>query len=77
MLQSEARGAEYHAKAEEASALAETSLLMQVRLKHEAAAAAWLGLAEFEDRRSSHAQKVAERTKAAAEQGSPAPPCPL
>lgn len=64
MLASDIRGAEYRAKAQQALALAESSALLQVRRRHEAAASVWFELAAFEDRRSAHARALAARSGA-------------
>jgi hypothetical protein len=50
MLVRQARAAEYHVRAVEASALAEASILSHVREKHEVAAARWLMLAALNER---------------------------
>ncbi len=52
MLKSEIRRDEYRAQAERARALAAASVLLEVRRKHETAAAVWQGLADAEDRSS-------------------------
>lgn len=54
MLKSDIRGADYRAKALLAQEAARSSPLVQVQRKHEAAAAVWLDLAAFEDRRGAH-----------------------
>ena len=64
MLHSDIRAAGYRAKAQEALAIADASALLQVRLRLEAAASAWLGLAAFEDRRSAYARDEAARAPA-------------
>jgi len=58
MLKSDIRGADYRAKAELAMDAARSSPLVQVQRKHEAAAAVWLDLAAFEDRRGAHAAHI-------------------
>ena len=52
MLKREIRAADYRDKAQNASLLAEASVLAHVREKHERAAAVWSGLAEMEERPS-------------------------
>lgn len=47
---SQARAAEYHAKASDAAALAASCALQRVRELHELAAVKWTQLAELEDR---------------------------
>jgi len=58
MLASDVRGAEYRVKAQQALAHADSSTLLQVRRRHEAAASVWFALAAFEDRRSTHAREM-------------------
>lgn len=58
MLASDIRRADYLAKAQQALANADSSPLLQVRRRHQAAAAVWLELAAFEDRRSAHARDM-------------------
>lgn len=58
MLASDIRGADYRAKAQQALAHADSSTLLQVRRRHQAAASVWLELAAFEDRRSAHAREM-------------------
>jgi hypothetical protein len=52
LLRSQAKAAEYHAKASDAAALAAASVLQRVRELHELAAYKWTQLAESEDRRT-------------------------
>jgi hypothetical protein len=54
MSASEIRGADYRANAQQALALANSTSLPQVRLRHEEAASRWLDLASFEDQRAAH-----------------------
>jgi hypothetical protein len=54
MTASEVRGADYRANAQQALALANSTSLPQVRLRHEEAASRWLDLASFEDQRAAH-----------------------
>jgi len=61
MLGSDIRRADYRAKAQQALAMADSSALLQVRRRHEAAASVWLGLAAFEDRRSAYAREMTAR----------------
>lgn len=61
VFKSDIRGADYRIKAQEALDAAEGSGLAQVRERHEAAAAVWNNLAEFEDRRSASARAAEER----------------
>ena len=58
MLASDVRGSDYRAKAQQALAHADSSTLLQVRRRHQAAASVWLELAAFEDRRSAHAREM-------------------
>jgi hypothetical protein len=58
MLASDIRGADYRAKAQQALAHADSSTLLQVRRRHQAAASVWFGLAAFEDRRSAYARDM-------------------
>jgi hypothetical protein len=58
MLASDIRGADYRAKAQQSLAHADSSTLLEVRRKHQAAASAWFELAAFEDRRSAHAREM-------------------
>lgn len=58
MMKSEIRGDDYRAKADGALSMAAAATLVQVRVRHEAAAAVWMGLAAFEDRRSAHARTL-------------------
>lgn len=66
MIASDIRAAEYRAKAQQALAIAESSGLIQVRRRQEAAADVWTGLATSEDRRSAYAREVAARAPARA-----------
>ena len=52
LVRSQARAAEYHAKASDSAALAASSALQRVRELHELAASRWTQLAELEDRRT-------------------------
>lgn len=61
VLKSDARGADYRIRAQLALEAAELCGLAQVRLRHEAAAAVWTDLADFEDRRSANARATEER----------------
>lgn len=61
VFKSDIRGADYRVKAQDALDAAEGSGLAQVRERHEAAAAVWSNLAEFEDRRSASARAAEER----------------
>ncbi len=58
MIASDIRAAEYRAKARQALATAGSSGLIQVRRRQEAAADVWMGLADFEDRRSAYARDM-------------------
>jgi len=49
MLKSQLRADEYRGKAREAAALAEASVLQQVRERHASAARKWIELAVFEE----------------------------
>jgi hypothetical protein len=60
VLRSDLRAADYRLKAEQALAAADGSCLDQVRRRHEAAAAVWNDLAQFEDRRSATVRAVAD-----------------
>lgn len=52
MLKAELKAAEYRSRAQEASALADASLLERVREKYEVAAARWTDLALLNERQS-------------------------
>lgn len=58
MLASDIRGADYRAKAQQALAHPDSSTLLQVRRRQQAAASVWFELAAFEDRRSAHARDM-------------------
>jgi hypothetical protein len=74
MLDSDIRGADYRAKAQLALANADSSVLLQVRHRHQAAASVWLELAAFEDRRSVYArEKMASAPARAVQAASPKP----
>jgi hypothetical protein len=62
---SEARSANYRARAEQPLAVADPSCLAQVRLRHEVAASCWLELAAFEDRRTALGRQLADHLGAA------------
>ena len=66
MIASDIRAAEYRAKARQALATAGSSGLIQVRRRQEAAADVWMGLADFEDRRSAYARETGAGTPARA-----------
>jgi hypothetical protein len=61
VLKSDVRGADYREKAQLALDAAAMCGLAQMRLRHEAAAAVWTDLADFEDRRSASARAAEER----------------
>jgi hypothetical protein len=73
MLRSEVRAIEYRSKAHDADALAQASVLEQVRGRHAFAASMWTELADAEDRRtlSLHRQTTTATAAAAPQLAAP------
>ena len=67
MLKSDILAADFRDRAQQATATAQATPLPQVRLRHEAAAVVWLGLAAAQDQRTAHANQIAAPVRVRAE----------